>query len=306
MKDMISAIDIGSNAIRMIIGHVQNGNIHVFKKFRAPVRLGADVFKDGYVSASTLKKAEEAFSNFSDLNHKYKVKACRAVATSACREAKNKQEFVNQIFEKTKIRVEVIDGKTEAELIFKAVQGEVNLNGKNLILIDIGGGSVEVTHCKNNILISSQSFPLGTVRLLDELRRKKMNESQLKIILGDHLSPLHNFIEKNIAHEKFDFAIGTGGNIECMARLKLELLKKTPNTYCTLNELMQISDRLTAITVKDRIEKLHLREDRADVIVPATLVAKIIMRQTCAHKLLIPCVGLRDGILRSMASKPQY
>lgn len=306
MPDKISAIDIGSNAIRMIIGEIRDHQVRILKKFRSPVRLGADVFKDGVISESTLEKAEETFMQFADLNRKYNIKFCRAVATSATREAKNKTDFVHRIFTKSKIKIEVIDGTKEAELIFSAVKHEVALEQKNVILIDVGGGSVEITHCQKAKLAATQSFPLGTVRLLDELRRKKMNESNFKVIIGDHLSEVHDFIKSHLPHESFDFAVGTGGNLECMARLKLDLLKKTPNTYCTLDELMQISDGLLKMSVKDRIEKLRLRPDRADVIIPAILVVKSILRQTNTQKILIPCVGLRDGLMRSLVSKPQY
>ncbi len=299
----ISAIDIGSNAIRMMIAQQEAGQLLPFKKYRSAVRLGADVFRDGIISEETLILAEEAFVHFAHLNAKYGVHHCRAVATSATREAKNGLEFASRLEKKSKIKLEIIDSLEEAKLIFAAVKHEIPLENKNALLIDVGGGSVEVTHVANSHIQVSQSFPLGTVRLLEILQQKKMKESHLKVVLGDHLESLNHFIQKSLTGLNLEFAIGTGGNLDCMARLKLDLLKKTPNTYCTLEELHEISERLLQTSTKDRIEKWHLRPDRADVIVPAILVVKTIMRQCSLQKIMIPCVGLREGILWSMLEK---
>jgi exopolyphosphatase/guanosine-5'-triphosphate,3'-diphosphate pyrophosphatase len=303
MSQIVSAIDIGSNAIRMILAELDSGQIRPLKKFRAAVRLGADVFRQGFISEQTLGLAEETFIHLAHLNKKYDVRHCRAVATSATREAQNKQEFVERIEKISNIKLEIIDSSEEAQLIFSAVKHEVPLENKNVLLIDVGGGSVELTHVDNGQLIVTQSFPLGTVRLLEALHKKKMTETHFKIILGDHLNSLDMFIQKNLSSLNLEFAIGTGGNLECMSRLKLDLLKKTPNTYCTLDELNEISEQLFATSTKDRIEKWHLRPDRADVIVPAVLVVKIILRQCSLQKILTPGVGLRDGILWSMLKK---
>ena len=300
MSRKISAIDIGSNAIRMMIAELHSGQMFSYKKYRSSVRLGSDVFKQGTISEQTIQQAEEAFVHFAHLNKKFNIDQCRAVATSATREAQNKNELIQRIERKSKIKIDVISGIEEARLIFNAVKNEIVLDNKNAVLIDVGGGSVEVTQVENAKLKVSQSFPLGTVRLLDALSKKKMSENHLKIVLGDHMQSLNHFIQKNFNGQNFEFAIGTGGNLECMARLKLDLLKKSPNSYCTLEELIQISDLLKTIPIKDRISKLKLRPDRADVIVPALLVVKTILRQYGIRKILIPCVGLRDGILWGM------
>jgi exopolyphosphatase/guanosine-5'-triphosphate,3'-diphosphate pyrophosphatase len=300
MKQIISAIDIGSNAIRMILAESNSGQIRPFKKYRAAVRLGADVFSQGLISEETLRLAEETFIHLVHLNNKYSVNHCRAVATSATREAKNRLAFVERLEKVSKLKIEIIDGREEAQLIFSAVKHEVPLENKKVLLIDVGGGSVELTYVENGLLVASQSLPLGTVRLLEALHKKKMTESHFKVLLGDHLESLNLFIQKNLMGLNLEFAIGTGGNLECMARLKLEVLKRTPNTYCTLDELDELSERLLATSTKDRIEKWHLRPDRADVIVPAVLVVKIILRQCSLQKIITPGVGLRDGILWSM------
>ncbi len=302
MNQILSAIDVGSNAIRMMIAAHHNGRIVEIKKFRSPVRLGRDVFENGSITEQTFKEVAETFLQFAHLNRKYKVHHGRSVATSAAREAKNGQQLVKYILEKSHIKVEIIDGIEEAKLIFKAVQKEIDLEGRHALLIDIGGGSVEVSLAQNAKMKVTQSFPMGTVRILDQLKKRKLNEKSLKILIGDFMPPLSHFIEKNISGLPMDFAVGTGGNLECMARLKLDLLHKTPNNYLTLNELVAIVEQLMNISIQTRIDKLGLRPDRADVIVPAILVVKTIMRQSSIDKIHIPCVGLRDGLLWSLIS----
>lgn len=301
---IVSAIDIGSNAIRMIVGQKQNGRLVILKKVREPVRLGQDVFFQGEISDETIKKALAAFEKFSNYNRKFEVKTCRAVATSATREAKNKQHFVDSVFKASKIQIEVIDGQKEAELIHSAVANELDLKGKTCMGIDVGGGSVEITFSKDGKMINTKSFPMGTVRILEKLKTQKFDESKLNLVLGDFVKPIHDFIQENEDKiENIDFAVGTGGNLEALGRLKLQLLKKTPNTYVTLKELVDISKKLKSTSIKDRIEKLEMRPDRADVILPATMNVKMILRLAGVDKILIPCVGLRDGLLLSLFEK---
>lgn len=299
----ISAIDIGSNALRMIVGEVRDQHLRIVKKLRAPVRLGKDVFKDGRISNESLHAAEEAFRQFAHVNREFRVKACRAVATSAVREATNKDAFANTLRKEFRIPLEVIDGIEEARLIHTAVQREVDLSHKRLLLIDIGGGSVEITFSENGMMSATQSFPVGTVRMLQEASRRKLDERGLKVVMGEFIAPLSHYIESHAGHEPVELAVGTGGNIECLGRLKVQLLHKTPNTLVSLGELVEISDRLERLSVKDRIEKLELRPDRADVIVPAALLVKMVLRQAGVGKLLIPGVGLRDGLLWSLVER---
>ncbi len=303
MPQRFSAIDIGSNAIRMIIGETHEGRLKNLKKFRSPIRLGHDVFTDGFVSEKTLKEAEETFTEFGRLNKRFKVEKCRAVATSALREAKNSKEFVTRMAAVSQIHVEVIDGTEEARLIFNAVNREVDLTKKRAVLIDIGGGSVELTLCQGDKMLVTQSFPIGTVRLLENLKKRNLTEDHLNVVIGDFIVPVVKFLEKEATGMSFDFAVGTGGNLETMARLKLQILHKTPNTFVSLGELLEITAALRPFSIKDRIEKLKLRPDRADVIIPAMMVVKLVLRQAGIEKIQIPCVGLRDGLLSTVAGQ---
>lgn len=291
--------------MRMIIGeilHDQKSNqLRVIHKYRAPVRLGRDVFMNGTISEQTLKEATKAFVEFSELNKENRVQKIRAVATSAVREAKNKNHFVEEIRKKSKIQIEVIDGIEEARLIHLAVHKELDLHKKKIMLIDIGGGSVEITFSENGYMSATKSFPMGTVRILDLLTKRKLSEKDLNLIIGDFLEPLTNHIESQQGSHQLDFAVGTGGNMECMGKLRKQILGKTPTTHLTAKELGQILDEVRQTSVRDRQSKLDMRPDRADVIVPAMMLVQTVMRLSETQRLVIPGVGLRDGLLWSTA-----
>jgi exopolyphosphatase/guanosine-5'-triphosphate,3'-diphosphate pyrophosphatase len=298
----VSAIDIGSNAIRMMVAdiHPETKKIEVLKRFRAAVRLGHDVFMQGVITPETLEFAKATFHRYSQVNKELGVSYCRAIATSACREAKNKDQFVKEIKKSSGIDIEIIDGTEEGRLIHLAVTQEIELDHRKTMLIDVGGGSVEVTFSKGNSMTSTKSFPMGTVRMLENLAKRNLNESHLGILMGEFLEDLGSHIYKNVDHDPVNFAIGTGGNLEALGKLKVQLLHKNPHTFLTLSELNEIIDKLKAIKVKDRVEQLNMRPDRADVVVPAAVLVQTIMRQAETEKILIPSVGLRDGIIYSL------
>ena len=291
--------------MRMIIGeilHDQKSNqLRVIHKYRAPVRLGHDVFMNGRISDNTLKEATKAFTEFALLNKENRVQKMRAVATSAVREAKNKHHFVEEIRKKSKIQIEVIDGIEEARLIHLAVHKELDLHKKKIMLIDIGGGSVEITFSESGYMSATKSFPMGTVRILDLLTKRKLSEKDLNLVMGDFIEPLTHHIESQQGSHQLDFAVGTGGNLECMGKLRKLILRKTPTTHLTAKELGQILEEVKKTPLKDRQSKLDMRPDRSDVIVPAMMVVQMILRLSETQRLVIPGVGLRDGLLWSTA-----
>lgn len=296
----ISAIDLGSNAVRMLVAQWQGDRFEPLKKYRLPLRLGGDVFHSGQISAPTLSKAVEFFHEFAQINSKMGVIKCRAVATSAAREARNSNELIGIIHKATGIQLEIINGRAEAQLIFDAVKHEVDLRKRQALLIDIGGGSVEITHSDLGKIKNSRSFPLGTVRLLEHIKNRKMSEAHIRIVVGDLLGPVTEYFERQLHGIAFDFAVGTGGNLECLAKLKTQLLGNLSWESILTQEVGQILNQLLRIPSRVRIEQLGMRADRADVIVPATSVVEAVLRQAGIDKILIPGVGLRDGLLYSM------
>ncbi len=301
----LAAIDIGSNAIRLIIArNIENQHYEVLHKYRAAVRLGADVFDKGKISKKSLTKAIQTFKAFKRILAKHKISTYRAVATSALREASNRDQIIQQISKKSGLRIDVIDGLQEAQFIFSAVQNEINLVPYHVLLVDIGGGSVELTFALKGRPVATKSFPLGTVRLLQQLKKRKMKEADIPFLLIESVPEIQNFIAANRSPDTpLLYAIGTGGNLEAMGKLKIQLLRKHPSTYLTLDELDRLIERVRKVPTKQRPSKLKLRPDRADVIVPAMLITKLLMLQTGVQKLVVPYVGLKDGLLSSLINE---
>jgi exopolyphosphatase/guanosine-5'-triphosphate,3'-diphosphate pyrophosphatase len=299
-SENLAAIDIGSNAIRMVVAARQDHEMKILKKFRFPIRLGADVFENGLISDRNFKEAVKTFEKFHELSEELHVKSIKAVGTSALREAKNQKEFVSLIKKKSSIQIEVIDGVEEARLIYLAVKNEVELKNHHALLIDIGGGSVELTFSENSLMTATQSFPFGTVRTLDLMKRKKWNESQVHLALAGFSKPLTYFLHSQSGPSRMEFAVGTGGNLESLGKLKPLLLGKNARSFLSANELAEIIGILKRMSIKDRIERLDLRSDRADVILPAAILVQTVLREAQIEKIMIPCVGLKEGLLWAM------
>ena len=245
----IAAIDIGSNAIRLVIArNNENQHYEILHKYRASVRLGADVFDQGKISKKTLQQAIQTFKAFQRILIKYHIRSYVAVATSALREAKNKNEVIKEISKKTSLEIQVIDGLQEAQYIFSAVQNQMNLAPHHVLLIDIGGGSVELTFALKGRPVATKSFPLGTVRLLEKLKTRKLTEADLPFLLLESVPEIQNFIAANHSAEiPLLYAIGTGGNIEEMGKLKAQILRKHPSTSLTLEEVNRLIDRIKGV-----------------------------------------------------------
>lgn len=300
--EKLAAIDIGSNAIRLVIGTLDDhGDITVLKKVREAVRLGQDVFAIGTISEKTFTKALAAFMRFRDSLKE--VRHVRAVATSALREARNRDEFVKKVKDATGISIDVIDGIEEGRLIYSAVSHRVNLNDKVALLIDIGGGSVELTVVDHGVRKATQTFKLGTVRLLQLIETRGLRESQLRPLIDELMGPTREFIAKQVEKFHIDVAIGTGGNFETLGKLRVALLHKSSIFSMTSSEISELAAHLETMTVKERIQFLRLRPDRADVVIPAAHVTRAVMEAAGVDLLSIPYVGLRDGILTELGTK---
>lgn len=294
-NEVLAAIDIGSNAVRMVIAGRTRTEMKVLKKFRFPIRLGGDVFEKGKISSRNLKEAARTFKKFKKLMSEYNIRRYRAVGTSALREARNSQAFTELISRHSDLLVEIIDGVEEARLIHLAVKNELELDHHRCLLIDVGGGSTEVTVSDSASMIATQSFPFGTVRTLETLKKKHATEAQLPQMMAELMDPLSHFLKSQKG--KLEFAIGTGGNLETLGKLKPLLLGKNARTFLTVEEISMISEVLKKTSLKERVERLEMRPDRADVILPAIQLVQTIMRQANVDKIMIPYVGLKDGLL---------
>ncbi|MFN5358345.1 MAG: exopolyphosphatase [Bacteroidota bacterium] len=285
----LAAIDIGTNACRLLISEVitpDNGSprFNKLNLVRVPLRLGFDVFETGEISKPKKGLILQTMKAYAHLMNAYRVDRHIAVATSAMRDAKNKSEVVRKIFLETGINIQVISGDFEASLIYESHIAE-NLNKDNSYLyIDVGGGSTEVTFFSNNQLVYKRSFNIGTIRLLKDM----VQEEDWDI--------MKNEIRTNVKGIKNIIAIGTGGNINKV----FSLSKKKDGKSLDINLLRDYYKEFSSCSLEDRIRNYNLREDRADVIVPALLIYIQIMKWADIEEILVPKIGLADGLIQHL------
>lgn len=299
----IAAIDVGSNAMRMAVGKVDEaGQVHVIESVRLPVRLGGDVFSKGFLEEKTIRQTEEAFLRFRHMAQDFDVQVLRAVATSAAREAGNSDVLRDRAFRTSGIMIEIISGEEEARLIHVAVAHKLNLDQERTLLIDIGGGSIEVTLATGRDFLSTDSIDLGTVRLLEKWNANHASKHTFGDLVREYTQATHDRIQHDLGEKKVQVCVGTGGNVEAIGRLRRRLFKAESNRCISLEELERLIERLDRMTYEERIRKWKLRPDRADVILPACIVLHWIASQTGVKYITIPRVGLKDGILLDIAA----
>ncbi len=288
-----AAIDIGSNAVRLLIGDVVERDDHpVIKKtslVRVPIRLGADVFDSGTISAAKRDHLIKTLKAFRLLTEVYGVHYLRCCATSAMREAVNSAEVLARVEMESGMHVEVIDGRTEADLIMSTFWTQDLLKDRNYLYIDVGGGSTELTWIENGKRKRSSSFKIGTVRSL----QNKVDDREWAAA-AEFLTEVRN------ANESLT-AIGTGGNIN-------RIFKENRNAFGEPLSLMDIRmqrDRIASHSFEDRVKVLRLRPDRADVIIPAADIFLRVLEEAGIKEVFVPKVGLADGIVYDLYTK-QY
>lgn len=295
---MFAAIDIGSNAMRLAIGAFdKRGRLTIHATQRAPVRLGGEVFRTGILSSSTMEKGVAAFLEFESLLRMHDVSVCRAVATSALRDAQNAQVFIDRVRRATGITIEVITGDEEARLIHSAVSKSVPISTGTSLLLDIGGGSVELTLIHRGALIFSDSVNLGTVRLLEMVRGKKNNEALLGKLLRQYADRIKTRIARTKKIRTITRLIGTGGNIDTLGDLRKSVLHKKGTRTLHRIELLRLMKIIQGMPIRTRIQELKLRPDRADVIIPAMALVAGVMSESKVSTIMIPRTGLREGVL---------
>ena len=286
-----AAIDTGSNAVRLLIADVtDNDGTYTFKKntlIRVPLRLGDDAFLDKHISdkkADDLVKTMAAFKNLMDV---YKVNDYMACATSAMREAKNGPAIIKRIKDEANLDLEIIHGEREAGIIYASHTGIDLDESKNYLYIDVGGGSTELTLFSDGELIASESFNIGTIRILDN-QDKDETWKEMQDFVRKHTKP---FKEIN--------GVGTGGNINKLFKLSNEK-DGEPMSYAKLKSLYSY---LSSYSLKDRINVLKLNQDRADVIIPACEIYTTVMKWANIKQIYVPSVGMADGIIQTLIEK---
>ncbi|MGK0377859.1 exopolyphosphatase [Patiriisocius sp. Uisw_017] len=284
-----AAIDIGSNAIRLLIASVieKEGFEPQFKKtslVRVPIRLGADVFLGGSISGSNINRMRDAMMAFSLLMKNHNVVSYRACATSAMREADNGKEVAKLLFVETNVKIHIIDGNDEAAIIASTDLKELIQDDKVFLYVDVGGGSTEFTLFANGKLVLSRSFKLGTVRIINDMVKESIWDEVKKWI-----------IRVTAGYSKVE-VIGSGGNINSIYKYSQMKIGKPLSYFFMAN----FYEKVKELTYHERIFELQMNPDRADVIVPATRIYLSAMKWSKAKNIYVPKIGLADGIVKSL------
>jgi exopolyphosphatase / guanosine-5'-triphosphate,3'-diphosphate pyrophosphatase len=300
----LAAIDVGSNAIRLAIGSVDSERKFApLDNLREAVRLGQDAFSSGVISDATIEQTSDAFTRFKEAIDLHAVTWSKAVATSALREAMNRDMVLDRIAQASGIDVSVIGPEEEARLIHLAVAEKITLKNRTAMLVDIGGGSTEVTLAVDGSIVSTESYKMGSVRLLQVLEGKKQGERKFNQLVREYVDATQQRLKREIGKKTIDLCVGTGGNIETLGTLRKEFLKKDRDTSIDVEELDTLVRKLHSLSYEERIQQLRLRPDRADVIVPASIILQHIVRVSGVEEVLIPKVGLKDGLLIDMMAE---
>ena len=297
-RESLAAIDLGSNALRASIAVKTPRGIQIVKNVRVPLRLGEDVFSTGKISDEKMDMTEDAFIRLLHLFTEYNVTNAKAKATSAMRDSKNGAELAKRILHVTGIEVETISGVEEAKMIFDAVRGQIPMEKKTALLMDIGGGSTELIVIKDEQILGVHSFNVGTVRLL---RYKNQEELELRIRL--QVQKMLRFIEKHLGKKRPELFIGTGGNLRRIGKIRKKMLGKETSQQALYREIDHMEEIIFSMSYVDRIRRLELDQNRADVILPAIMLTKILMEELKQDKIHLPKVGLKEGIILSMLSE---
>lgn len=284
---ILAAIDIGSNAARLLISEAspyKDGSVDYTKLtlLRIPLRLGFDVFEKGIISVDKQKQLMDSMKAYKLLMDIYKVENYRACATSAMRDAKNGSSIIKEVLNETGISIEIIGGQEEANIIYETHIAENLSSNKAYLYIDVGGGSTEVTLFAENKIVFKESFNIGTIRLL----HKSVGEEQ-----WNHMKW---YIKSHTAEYQPVVAIGSGGNINKI----FSLSKKKEGKPLSLELLKDYHRELSVSTIEERMHLYNFRADRADVIVPALQIFIAVMRWSGADEIYVPRIGLADGLIR--------
>jgi exopolyphosphatase/guanosine-5'-triphosphate,3'-diphosphate pyrophosphatase len=285
----LAAIDIGSNAARLLISDVVRNkegkpDFNKLNLVRVPLRLGFDVFEKKEISREKQEMIVQTIRAYKCLIDVYDVKYVKACATSAMRDAVNGVEIIDLVKNETGIEIKIISGDEEASVIYENHVAENLDKDHSYLYIDVGGGSTELTFFSQNQLVFKQSFNVGTIRLLKNQVEEK------------HWDEIKNYIREKIKNHKQVVGIGTGGNINKV----FSMSKKKDGKPLSLDLLKDYYKELSSFSLYERMRTYNLREDRADVILPALQIYINVMRWASIEEIFVPKIGLADGLLHTL------
>jgi exopolyphosphatase/guanosine-5'-triphosphate,3'-diphosphate pyrophosphatase len=288
----VAAIDFGSNAIRLTVAEVTTpGHYKILEKFRFPLRVGSDVFLSGEVSESKIHDILDVFKKFNTYLESYHVQEVQAVATSGLRDAKNSELIVKLIEDATKIKLKVISGLEEANLIYEVVAHEVPIMTGKTLLIDIGGGSTELSFINEGHFENVQSYNVGTVRIL------KKYKSDMPL--------LTEAVRNQVTGQKMKI-VGTGGNLRRLGKLRKKIFGRADSSIIHKSEVIEMYNILKDYSALQLMKKYGLKHDRAEVIVPALQILSTVLNDINVDIILLPKVGLSESLILNMASASTF
>ena len=297
----VACVDMGSNAIRFLAAEFANEHDYVtLQSNRVPIRLGHGVYLSGRLDRGAMDAAVQALAEFRAEMDTLGIRHYRAVATSAVRESRNGDQFVARVADETGIRLEPISGSEEARLVHLAVADTIPLGNRRWLLADLGGGSVEVSLVDQNGTFWSESHTMGSVRLLEELTESGTDPGRFRRLLEEYISVLR--VPSAVAAGHIAGYIATGGNIESLAKLAGSR-DEDGVSHLALSDLRSIIERLARMSYHQRVQELGLKEDRADVVLPAALVYAQLADLCGVDEILVPHVGVKEGVLLDLVNQ---
>ena len=285
---ILAAIDIGSNAARLLISEViKNGKEVEFNRLnivRIPLQLGFDVFEKGFIGSRKKRMLIDTIKAYKQLMKVYEVEHYMACATSAMRDAQNSKEIIKEIETETNIEIEIITGELEAEIIYENHIAELLDKDHSYLYMDVGGGSTELTLYHNNELVLQKSINIGTVRLLTD---------KVKEDAWEELKETCKEIAKKYDHIT---GIGSGGNINKI----FSLLRSKDEKYLQVEAVKEMHKEMQQLNIDQRMKKYNIKKDRAEVILPALLIYTNIFKWCNVDQVLVPKIGLADGLIQHL------
>lgn len=300
----VAAIDVGSNAIRFLVAEpLGRTGWNVIDSARIPIRLGTSVFRTGELDAARINEATTAFAGFRLRMDVAGAERYRAVATSAVRDSRNGAELVDRVHVASAIRLEPISGEEEARLVWLAIRGGRVLDGRPRILVDLGGGSIEISLVAGDRLVSTESYPLGAVRLLAQLGENgPADAGAVRRLLDDHQAV--NRIAASAPGWRATEMIATGGNIRALADIARAPSDERGFRVLPRRRLEELITEMAPLSPAERAARWTLQPDRADVVLPAAIVYERVAEVANADRILVAGVGVKEGLVLDLLSDP--
>lgn len=305
--EIVAAIDIGSNAIRLSIAHLDGyGGYKLILKHRVALRLGSEAFSEEHCfSPEILMDMENIFIEFSLFFKEYGVTRYRAAATSAFRDALNSDILMKKIEKSSGIKIQKLSGVEEASLILKVIKSVLEFDEEvDYLLFDLGGGSLELSQIEHQELVGLRSFNFGTVRLMNYIQEVNNDKEKIDNYLLKARDEVYKYLDKDIKKSKKLYVIGTGGNFRRMMKLKKFLIKGKEN-FLEYSEILYLSHLMDKASFAQRVSRYKLRPDRAEVIGHAFDLVQTILSELPVKRVYTPKVGLIDALIVEMMTNPQ-